>query len=65
MHCFLQSTTRDMCLRTMVVFRETGGITRAVSKTVEVKTTSYEFLLLKRPSFRSRFPFSAAFAAQG
>ena len=33
--------------------------------TVAVKTTSYEFLLLYRPSFRSRFLFSAATAAQG
>ena len=52
-------------LSIMFVFRRTDRITRPVSKTVAVKTTSYEFLLLNRPSFRSRFPFSAATAAQG
>ena len=35
-------------------------ITRLVSKTVAVKTTSCGFLLLNRPSFRSRFPSSAS-----
>ena len=52
---FLQSTARDMCLRIIFVFCRTNRITRPVSKTVAVKTTSYEYLLLYRPSFRSRF----------
>ena len=43
----------------------TNRITRPLSKMVTVKTTSSEFLLLYRPSFRSRFPFSEATAAQG
>ena len=57
MHRLFQCATRNMCLRIMFVFRGRDRITRPVSKTVPVKTTCYEFLLIYGPSFRSCFPF--------
>ena len=44
-----------MCLCIILVFCQTNRITRPVSNTAAVKTTSYEFLLLYSTSLRSRF----------
>ena len=55
MRCFLQSTTRDMCLRNILSFCQADRITRPVSKTVAVKTTSYEILLFPSVGLVSLF----------
>ena len=55
----------NMCLRIVFACSGKNRITSPVSKAVAVKTTSYELLLLDRPSFRSCLAFPATSAAQG
>ena len=61
----LQSTTRNVRLRVMLVPRGTNPITRPVSETVAVKAACYELLSVNGPSFRYRLALSTASAAQG
>ena len=54
MHRLFQSTTRNVRLRIVLVFRRTNRNTRQASKTAAVKATGCELLLVSRPSFGSR-----------